>query len=229
MNWKEQLNKFLGFIKIRPFFTAARSFYILEYLYGHFKSSLKWSALDKDNKPIPWYTYPAIDFLNKYDFCDARVFEYGSGNSTLYWAKKCKQIISIEDDLKWFNSIKNKIRTYKNARLMFPKEDYPGSINKVPGKFDIIIIDGSQRPECAKYVLGKLKVGGIVILDNSNWYPKMSKYFIENNLIPVDFFGFAPIIPYISCTSLFIRRNAKLKTLKNNPYKVKGTVNHLLG
>ena len=52
--------------------------------YGFFKSVLRRASIDRRGLPIPWYTYPAIDFLVQIDFSDKTVFEYGCGNSTLW-------------------------------------------------------------------------------------------------------------------------------------------------
>ena len=52
---------------------------------GHFISSLKRVSLNKNREPIPWLTYPAIDFLADKNFKNASILEIGGGNSTLWW------------------------------------------------------------------------------------------------------------------------------------------------
>src|SRR5688572_10403591 len=49
-------------------------------------------------QPIPWYTYPAIEFIRQLDFSQSTVFEYGSGNSTMFWAASAARVISVEED-----------------------------------------------------------------------------------------------------------------------------------
>lgn len=73
--------------------------------YGQYQTIVKWSCIDKDNNPIPWYTYPAIEFLKNLDFSNKIVLEYGSGNSSSFWAKRAKKVISIERDKKWFEMV----------------------------------------------------------------------------------------------------------------------------
>lgn len=53
---------------------------------------------DKDGNPIPWYTYPAIEYLSQFDYGGKRVFEYGCGYSSLFWAERAAKVISIEDN-----------------------------------------------------------------------------------------------------------------------------------
>ena len=78
-----------------------RSPYILGFEYGLVKSAFRWSVTDKLNRPIPWYTYAAIDYLDQLDFSEKRVFEYGSGNSTLYWSQRCKAVVAVEHSEEW--------------------------------------------------------------------------------------------------------------------------------
>src|SRR5437588_4831670 len=62
---------------------------------GHAKSSFLMRAVDKNGEPIPSYTYPAIDFLFQRNFEDKLILEFGSGQSTLWWASRAKFVISI--------------------------------------------------------------------------------------------------------------------------------------
>ena len=48
-----------------------------------------------DGRPVPWMTYPAICYLEQLDFSQKRVFEYGCGSSTAYWAKRALRTISV--------------------------------------------------------------------------------------------------------------------------------------
>src|ERR1700704_6537497 len=66
--------------------------------YAHLKSVRTQRAVDRAGDPLPWYTYPAIEFLQQLDFSEKTVFEYGSGMSTLYWAARTARVVSVEDD-----------------------------------------------------------------------------------------------------------------------------------
>jgi hypothetical protein len=99
-----------------------RNFRTLAFDYNQLTSMKKRSCIDKNNNPIPWYTYPAIEYLNNLDFIDKNVFEYGSGNSSLWWKEKCKKIISIEADEKWFSKIQNLANSNFDCRLEIDKK-----------------------------------------------------------------------------------------------------------
>lgn len=68
-------------VKMLPRYLKAqlRNFYILAFEYGQFKTIKNWDCIDREGNPIPWYTYPAIEFLNSLDFSNKSVFEYGGG------------------------------------------------------------------------------------------------------------------------------------------------------
>ena len=81
-----------------------------------------------------------------------------------------------------------------------------------PGRnFDCIIVDGSARKRCAGAALKYLKPGGLMILDNSDWFPNTAKLMREAGLIQVDFHGFGPINGYSWTTSFFLSRDFKPK------------------
>jgi len=46
-------------------------------------------------------TYPAIRFLERRLSNSLEVFEFGSGNSTLWWAERVSRIDSCEHDAQW--------------------------------------------------------------------------------------------------------------------------------
>jgi hypothetical protein len=65
---------------------------------GHWKSSLRTVAQAADGTPLPWYTYPAIDFLTQRDFSGKNVLEFGGGQSTLWWSARARSVLTIEED-----------------------------------------------------------------------------------------------------------------------------------
>lgn len=50
---------------------------------------------------VPWMNFQAIDFLTRFSRPETHVFEYGSGGSTLFWAQRAAQVISVEHDMDW--------------------------------------------------------------------------------------------------------------------------------
>jgi len=61
---------------------------------------------DSNGNAVPWFTYPAIQFLNGVVQPSWKVFEYGSGYSTVFWNARCALTVSVEHDESWFNHLK---------------------------------------------------------------------------------------------------------------------------
>lgn len=54
----------------------------------------------------PWMTFPAISFLKDIIDKKTKVFEYGSGFSTMFFNQRCGETVTVEHDPVWFNTIK---------------------------------------------------------------------------------------------------------------------------
>lgn len=217
----------LGRIIPRGIRVFVMSSYILAFKFGQAKTAQRRTSTDKLGRPIPWYTYPAIEYLGQLDFSGKRVFEYGSGNSTLYWSERCRAVTSVEDDEKWHGAISKRIPRNVQYDLILDKTGYVDSINAFERSFDVVVIDGSHRYECAIEAVNMLSSDGIIILDNSDWHPNAAEYLREASLIQVDMFGFGPINHYTWATSLFLTPKFRPKLLSDRqPISGIGSLHH---
>ena len=184
---------------------------ILDEKYGHALSRRERRPIDARGEPLPWYTYPAIEYIRQLDFSNSRVFEYGAGYSSLFWARIADSVISVEKSTEWSDEIA--ARSPDNLTLLTISENpqYEDSILAY-GKFDVIIIDGSERLQCANRAIKSLRSGGMIILDNSDWYTKAAGALRENDFIQVDMSGFGPINQYTWSTSFFLRRDFSIRS-----------------
>ena len=191
----------------KPVVAVAR---LLWFEYAHVKTVLTKSCVDRGGQPIPWYTYPAIDYLKQLDFSDKTIFEYGSGNSTLFWASRARRVVSVEDDPAWFAAMRPRLPANCEMSLETNLAAYPAAIARTGELFDVIVVDGAARGrtrlKCAQQALVCLAPGGLIILDNSDWLPESTRLLREAGLIQVDMTGFAPISGVTQSTSLFLHR-----------------------
>jgi hypothetical protein len=204
---------------MKSIYNQIKSFIILFKIYGQFKSIKEKSSIDRNRNEIPWYTYPCIEYLNNIDFYSKSVFEFGSGNSSIYWLKNAKSLKSIESNKDWYYKLKNK---QLNLNLLLRNKDrsYENSITESDEKYDVIILDGIRRIECSKiiskYCNYDSSEGYMIILDNSDRHTNICKYFRDHlNLIELDFHGFGPINNYVWTTSVFLSRNFNFKPKGN--------------
>lgn len=178
---------------------------------GWFESFNTKKSIDKNGNPIPWCTYSFIKFIEPRLKKDFTVFEYGSGNSTIWYAKRVKQIISVENDEDWFKVVSKLLPV--NAKLIYIKSDIDGeycrSIINQNNKFNIIIIDGRDRINSIKFSVNQLTDDGIIVFDNSQIekYKEGLDLLYSMNFKKIDFIGSLPIVSHDNQTSIFYRDN----------------------
>lgn len=89
---------------------------------AHVKQFRRWikdkhSGDNSLTRELPWMTYDAIDFLASICKSSKRVFEWGSGGSTLFFSKRCLQVVSIEHDQKWSELLAGKLKDLPVANV----------------------------------------------------------------------------------------------------------------
>ena len=84
---------------------------------GWFNSFKSGEPVGNNFEPLPWFTYSFIDFLTERLNNDFDVFEFGSGNSTLFFAKRIKHVTSVEHNVEWYNKLISKISDNVNLLL----------------------------------------------------------------------------------------------------------------
>jgi hypothetical protein len=189
---------------------TARACRILALDYGHLQSAARLASINAAGEPVPWFTYPAIEYLSWLDLSGKTLFEYGCGNSTRYWGRHAAQVVSVEHVREFFELIKPTLPANCELTLRLPAEVYVGSLAAYSTRngrgFDVIVIDGHSRVRCAEHSADYLAPGGLIILDNSDWFPEAAAHLRRADLIEVPFTGFAPIVDVTSMTSFFFHR-----------------------
>lgn len=124
-------------------------------------------------RPVPWVTHQAVLFLDKFMqmHADARVLEFGCGSSTLWFAQRTHNLVSIEHAPEWFDYIDQVLRTnakYFPVNLILHTLPYYNLCNNfLADYFDLILVDGRNRSGCIKHAIRILKPGGTLMLDNA--------------------------------------------------------------
>lgn len=171
-------------------------------------------CVDRDGHPIPWYTYPAIEYLAQFDYGAKKIFEFGCGNSSLFWAARAAEVVSIEDNPNWFEKWQREFSAANlDVRWRDEGEIYENAIFEDSQKYDVIIVDGKRRAQCAAAAVKALAPGGMIILDDSDRINTSEEYIqavaaLKNaDLLQVDFYGFCPMNNYTKTTSIFFSRD----------------------
>ena len=72
---------------------------------GWLKSFRTKQSIDKNGNPLPWCTYSYIQFIEPRLTNAMDVFEFGCGNSTLWFARKVRSVRSVDHDKHWVEKI----------------------------------------------------------------------------------------------------------------------------
>lgn len=116
----------------------------------------------------PWISYDAQVALAAILGPESDVLEFGSGMSTAWYCRHARHVVSIEDDQAWYDAIAARLKPLANVDYRFAngRAEY---IRLAPERdFDLIMIDGNWRDDCAAFALRHLKAGGVIYLDNSD-------------------------------------------------------------
>jgi len=210
--------------------------------FGNLKYYGRWNhSLNVRVDDIPWMTFGVIDYLEEWAGKEMKVFEYGAGSSTLFWAKRVKKVYSVEHDTLWAKKVKDDLAkkgiTNVELYLISPKpaetsqkpdysdpyqyradddewraysfEEYVKKINSFEDNyFDVVVVDGRARPSCLAASSSKIRVGGLMILDNSEreyYLSRVGKLFSLDKWERKDFCGPVPGVMHFHQTTIFKR------------------------
>ena len=119
----------------------------------------------------PWISYDAQAVIDQHLGQGSAVLEFGSGMSTVWYARRAASVVSIERDEGWFAEIGSRLHALGNVdyHLATTLDAYIGAAPDA--SFDLIMIDGSWRLDCARFAIEHLPPGGMIYLDNADMEP----------------------------------------------------------
>lgn len=179
---------------------------------------------DMTRLDLPWWTLAAVAEADKFlkSRKSPRVFEYGSGASTIWLARRAASVVSIEHDRDWHQIVSEQLTAYPNASLRLIEPDrtpvpgylsekkgwegrsfhgYASSIDEEDGKFDLIVVDGRARSSCLAHALKRLAPDGLILFDNSG-RKRYRDAICASNLSARTFRGATACLPYPDQTTL---------------------------
>lgn len=177
---------------------------------------------------VPWWTYAAIAEIDGWLAArphPIRVFEYGSGASTIWLSRRADEVHSVEHHRGFGEMMQRELadpdRYAKvSLRIVEPvpseqpvvgsaKEGHGGldfagyvdAIDDVPGEFDLVVVDGRAREACLGKARERLAPGGIVVFDNSR-RRRYRAAIRASGMREQVFRGLTPTLPYPEQTSV---------------------------
>ena len=175
---------------------------------------------------VPWWTFEASDRVAEFlrTRPDARVFEWGSGASTVWLSRRSGSVTSIEHDADWAGIVEPVLPDNAVVRVVrpvpatggpeqqlsekagFENLDFAGYVDAMEhldGDFDLVVVDGRARNACFHRAVTRLAPGGVLVFDNVD----RERYRDAIASSPVDVEvewtrGLTPALPYPTRTAL---------------------------
>lgn len=166
----------------------------------------------------PWLVYGATDFLEHTISPSARILELGGGGSTLFWLNRGNEVVTIENDSKWFSRMNELVGTKPNWKPYLVEEiSIPLLENLDLGQFDVIVNDFiGDRSSLTSWIEDSVAVGGYVVWDNSD-RPSETMALArlkKSGFGHIDFFGLSPI------NSFALQTTVLSKSLKSPGWEI---------
>ena len=173
---------------------------------------------------LPWWTFDSAaqvaDHLRRHP--GARVFEWGSGASTLWLAARAGSVHSVEHHGGWAARLAPRLPHHVTLRVVEARRSaapevpsakpghagldfaaYVAAIDDVPGTFDLVVIDGRAREACLARAVDRLSPHGVIVFDNVD--RRRYVHAIESlgdRLAVTMTRGLTPALPYPTRTAL---------------------------
>ncbi|WP_109507741.1 class I SAM-dependent methyltransferase [Nocardioides speluncae] len=175
---------------------------------------------------VPWWTFRSADLVSDFleDKPAARVFEWGSGASTVWLGRRSATVTSVEHDRAWADTMAEVLPGNASLKVVEPLpssagvqsakagfegldfSSYVAAIEATDGDFDLIVIDGRAREVCLERALPRLAEGGLIVLDNvdrARYREAIDKHCPDLNVTWTR--GLTPSLPYPTRTALISR------------------------
>jgi precorrin-6B methylase 2 len=205
---KQTIWSILNFLKIGGLVQIMLKSYIKDS--GWLNSFHTKRSVDANGNPLPWVTYPFIHFIEERLNTGMALFEYGSGNSSRWYAKNVGTVTAVEHDEEWYKLVKNQIPA--NASVVYRSLDgvaYEEEVFSAKKLYDLVIVDGRKRVNCVKCAYKSIAENGVIVLDNSDRpsYQEAHDFMKGKGFKKIDFWGLSPITAHLCCTTVFYRGN----------------------
>jgi hypothetical protein len=120
---------------------------------------------------VPMISYRARRTIEARLGPEVKMIEFGSGNSTPWFASRVGFLYSIEDAPDWYEHVKRELERHGIRNVSYElreADNYADLSNIDDGTIDFALVDGTDREGCIIAVVPKLKPGAWIYLDNSD-------------------------------------------------------------
>lgn len=138
---------------------------------------------ERRHADAPWLTPAAVALLGTLLRPADQGAEFGSGRSTVWLARRVAALTSVEHDQRWYAAVKARLADngLGNVDYILAPQDQPAdrggdsayartALAFPDASLDFALVDGHYRDYSAKFIMPKIRSGGMLIIDNANWF-----------------------------------------------------------
>lgn len=154
---------------------------------------LRLRSWQRAHKSDPWLCPPAVAFLEQWLRPTDLVVEFGSGRSTVWFARRTRHIVSIEHHKEWHARVSADLTAAGLLNATYTHVDQPPDPSQPASndrrlnpelftqaaqaglaaitsdsRADMILVDGANRDTTAIWALDHVRPGGLIVVDNAN-------------------------------------------------------------
>ncbi len=142
---------------------------------SYFADRLRLLRWQRANPQAPWLAPESIAFIEQWLSPSDTVVEFGAGRSTTWFATRVKRVVSIEHHKDWFGRVASELSqaNINNVDLILgspASADYLKQLSDLDVRPTVVLVDGRDRSECAKWALENIEDDGLIIIDNVERY-----------------------------------------------------------
>jgi hypothetical protein len=146
---------------------------------------------------LPWFSFGAIDYLDAWIKPTHDIFEFGSGGSSLFFGRRARSVLSVENNAGWHAIVQQKLQESRLSNVSCELHEFGDaeahryqslSYFAALGNraFDMIVVDGFcgfttaefglLRPHSFELALASVRrPGGVIVVDDYWMFPDIHR------------------------------------------------------
>jgi predicted O-methyltransferase YrrM len=136
------------------------------------------AVYERQAPAAPWITRQACEFLAGWLKPHHVGVEWGSGRSTLWFARRVARLTSVEHDTAWYENVRAQLELQGISNVDYYLAPIDGAqpaayVDAGRGaaqSLDFALVDGKLRDDCTRVAMERLRRGGLLVIDNAEQF-----------------------------------------------------------
>ena len=136
------------------------------------------------------------------------MFEWGCGNSTIWWSRHVRRVVAVEDNAEWFNMVRERVPENVDLRFAQDHDAYVSALESAGERFDLIVVDGSHRTDCVdrlSQVAPTTARSSFSITRTHRSFLSAVQALKRAGWHRLDLYGMIACFAYKNCTSIYLK------------------------